>query len=86
MRSLRVGDLGCAPISQFARFETLRKAHNAEHYAICHVAEVLAEKMAAVHGPHDPAKALQWIQAQRPHGNPSETDTRIAVEQRSGWS
>jgi hypothetical protein len=42
---VRVGVLGCAPISQFARFETLRKAHNAELYAICDVAEVLAEQM-----------------------------------------
>jgi hypothetical protein len=71
---------------QMRSFEALRKARSAEFYAICDVAEVLAEKMAAVHGPHDPAKALRWIQAQRPHGNPSETDTRIAAEQRSGWS
>jgi predicted dehydrogenase len=62
---LRVAVLGCAPISQFARFEALRKAHNAELFAICDVAEVQAEKMAAVPGPHDPAKALQWIQAAR---------------------
>jgi hypothetical protein len=82
MRSLRVGVLGCVPISQFARFEALRKAHSSEPYAICDVAEVLAEKMAAVHGPHDPAKVLRWIQAQRPHGNPSETNTRIAAERR----
>jgi predicted dehydrogenase len=59
MRSLRVTVLGCAPISQFARFEALRKAHSAELYAICDVAKVLAEKMAAVHGPRDPAKALR---------------------------
>ena len=70
MRSLRVGVLGCVPILRFACFESLRKAHNAELYAICDIAEVLAEKMAAVHGPHDPAKALRRIQAQRPHGNP----------------
>ena len=69
---------------QMRSFEALRKARSAEFYAICDVAEVLAEKMAAVHGPHDPAKALRWIQAQRPHGNPSETDTRIAAERRSG--
>jgi predicted dehydrogenase len=62
---LRVGVLGCAPISQFARFETLRKAHNAELYAICDVAEVLAEQIAAVRGPHDPARALRRIQAAR---------------------
>jgi predicted dehydrogenase len=70
MRSLRVAILECAPISQFARFEALRKVHNAELYAVCDVAEVLAEKMAAVHGPLDPAKARRQIQVQRPHGNP----------------
>jgi hypothetical protein len=67
-------------------FEAPRKARSAEFYAICDVADVLAKKMAAVHGQHDPAKALRWIQAQRPHGNPSETDTRIAAERRSGWN
>jgi hypothetical protein len=71
---------------QMRSFEAPRKARSAEFYAICDVADVLAKKMAAVHGQHDPAKALRWIQAQRPHGNPSETDTRIAAERRSGWN
>jgi predicted dehydrogenase len=50
-RLLRVGILGCGPISQFAHFEACRKARNTELYAICDAAEDLLEKMAAVHGP-----------------------------------
>jgi len=50
-RLLRVGVLGCGPISQFAHFEACRKARNAELYAICDVAEDLVEKMAAIHAP-----------------------------------
>src|SRR5688500_16713868 len=50
-RLLRVGVLGCGPISQFAHFEACRKARNAELYAICDVAEDLVEKMATVHTP-----------------------------------
>jgi predicted dehydrogenase len=48
---LRVGVLGCGPISQFAHFEACRKARNAELYAICDVAEDLVERMAAIHAP-----------------------------------
>jgi predicted dehydrogenase len=50
-RLLRVGVLGCGPISQFAHFEACRKARNAELYAICDVAGDLVERMAAVHTP-----------------------------------
>lgn len=50
-RLLRVGILGCGPISQFAHFEACRKARNVELYAICDIAEDLVEKMAAVHDP-----------------------------------
>jgi predicted dehydrogenase len=50
-RHLRVGILGCGPISQFAHFEACRKARNVELYAICDVAGNLVEKMAAVHSP-----------------------------------
>src|SRR5215208_5784200 len=50
-RLLRVGVLGCGPISQFAHLEACRKARNAELYAICDVAEDLVEKMAAFHAP-----------------------------------
>ncbi len=50
-RLLRVGVLGCGPISQFAHFEAYRKARNATLYAICDAAEDLVERMAAVHDP-----------------------------------
>src|SRR6185295_8011325 len=50
-RLLRVGVLGCGPISQIAHFDACRKAQNAELYAICDVAEDLLGKMAAVHDP-----------------------------------
>lgn len=46
---LKIGILGCGPISQAAHFEATRKAHNAELYAICDVAEDLLEKMATLH-------------------------------------
>src|SRR5260221_13948234 len=50
-RLLRVGVLGCGPISQFAHFDACRKARNAELYAICDIADDLRAKMAAVHEP-----------------------------------
>jgi predicted dehydrogenase len=50
-RRLRIGVLGCGPISQFAHFDACRKARNADLYAICDLAEDLVAKMAAVHGP-----------------------------------
>jgi predicted dehydrogenase len=50
-RRLRVGVLGAGPIAQFAHFEAVRKAANAELYAICDVAEDLVTQMAAVHTP-----------------------------------
>src|SRR5438874_3086733 len=46
---LKVGVLGCGPISQAAHFEACRKSRNAELYAICDVAEDLLKKMAIVH-------------------------------------
>ena len=48
---VRIGVLGCGPISQAAHFESCRKARNAELYAICDVAEDLLARMAAVHEP-----------------------------------
>jgi predicted dehydrogenase len=48
---LRIGVLGCGPIAQFAHFEAVRKAKNAELYAICDLADDLRNKMAAVHDP-----------------------------------
>src|SRR4026209_1925201 len=50
-RLLRVGVLGCGPISQFAHFDACRKARNAELYAICDVADDLVTRMAAIHEP-----------------------------------
>ena len=51
LRKLRVGILGCGPISQAAHFSACHKAHNAELYAICDQAEDLVNRMAAVHEP-----------------------------------
>src|SRR5688572_30685564 len=50
-RLLRLGILGCGPISQFAHFDACRKAKNAELYAICDLADDLLARMAAVHQP-----------------------------------
>lgn len=50
-RELRVGILGCGSISQAAHFESCRRAHNAELYAICDQAEDLVSRMAAIHEP-----------------------------------
>jgi predicted dehydrogenase len=50
-RLLRIGVLGCGPISQIAHFDACRKARNAELYAICDLAEDLVQKMAAIHDP-----------------------------------
>ena len=50
-RLLRIGILGCGPISQIAHFDAVRKSTNAELYAICDVANDLREKMSAIHCP-----------------------------------
>jgi predicted dehydrogenase len=50
-RLLRLGVLGCGPISQIAHFDACRKARNAELYAICDLADDLLDKMAAIHEP-----------------------------------
>lgn len=50
-RQLRVGILGCGPISQAAHFESCHRAHNAQLYAICDRAEDLVNRMAAIHQP-----------------------------------
>lgn len=50
-RLLRIGVLGCGPISQFAHFDACRKARNAELYAICDVSGDLLARMAALHSP-----------------------------------
>ncbi|XKM43756.1 Gfo/Idh/MocA family protein (plasmid) [Rhizobium ruizarguesonis] len=48
---LKVGILGCGPISQAAHFESVTKAKNAELYAICDIADDLRERMDATHAP-----------------------------------
>ncbi len=50
-RLLRIGVLGCGPISQAAHFDACRKAHNADLYAICDRADDLREAMNAIHRP-----------------------------------
>src|SRR2546427_12399660 len=50
-QKLRVGVLGCGPISQAAHFIGCRKARNVELYAICDQAEDLVKKMIAIHEP-----------------------------------
>jgi hypothetical protein len=50
-RKLRVGVLGCGPISQAAHFTACHKAHDAELYAICDQAEDLVSRMTALHEP-----------------------------------
>lgn len=50
-RLLRIGVLGCGPISQSAHFDATRKARNADLYAICDRAQDLREAMAAIHRP-----------------------------------
>ena len=50
-RLLRLGILGCGPISQIAHFDAAKKAHNVELTAICDHADDLRERMAALHQP-----------------------------------
>jgi predicted dehydrogenase len=50
-RLLRIGVLGCGPISQSAHFDACRKARNTELYAMCDAAPDLLAKMAAIHEP-----------------------------------
>jgi predicted dehydrogenase len=46
-RRLKVGVLGCGPISQIAHFDACRKARNIDLYAICDLADDLRTRMAA---------------------------------------
>ena len=50
-RQLRLGILGCGPISQIAHFDAAKKARNVELAAICDLADDLRERMAALHQP-----------------------------------
>jgi predicted dehydrogenase len=48
IRRLRIGLLGCGPISQAAHLDAIRKARNADLYAICDVARGLTDRLAAI--------------------------------------
>jgi predicted dehydrogenase len=50
-RLLRLGILGCGPISQIAHFDAVKKARNVELTAICDLADDLRERMAVLHQP-----------------------------------
>jgi len=50
-RLLRLGILGCGPISQIAHFDAVKKARNVELTAICDLADDLRERMALLHQP-----------------------------------
>jgi len=50
-RRLRVGLLGCGPIAQAAHLDAIRKARNADLYAICDVARDLRARVAAIYQP-----------------------------------
>ena len=50
-RLLRLGILGCGPISQIAHFDAVRKARNVELTAVCDLADDLRERMTALHQP-----------------------------------
>jgi predicted dehydrogenase len=47
-RRLRVGLLGCGPISQAAHLDAIRKARNADLYAICDIAKDLTDRLAVI--------------------------------------
>jgi predicted dehydrogenase len=50
-RRLRIGLLGCGPISQAAHLDAIRKARNADLYAICDIARGLTDRLAAIYQP-----------------------------------
>src|SRR5882724_5544021 len=62
-RLLRIGVLGCGPISQIAHFDACRKARNAELYAICDLADDLLDKMTAIHEPRVAYRNLEDLLA-----------------------
>lgn len=48
---LRIGVLGCGPISQAAHIESCRKGRNVELYALCDAAEDLLARVSEIHQP-----------------------------------
>jgi predicted dehydrogenase len=51
-RRLRLGLLGCGPMAQAAHLDAIRKARNADLYAICDIAEDLTGRLAAIYQPN----------------------------------
>jgi predicted dehydrogenase len=51
VRQLRLGILGCGPISQIAHFDAVSKARNVQLTAICDQADDLRARMSALHHP-----------------------------------
>lgn len=49
-KKINVGVLGCGPISQAAHLESAVKARHTRLYAVCDIAEDLAQRMAITHG------------------------------------
>ena len=70
-RLLRVGVLGCGPISQAAHLEASLKARNAELYAVCDLAEDLVPKDS---GPIRATKNLYGLR--RDAGRPKDRSSR----------
>lgn len=50
-QSLRIGILGCGPISQIAHFDAVKKSRNVVLHAICDLAEDLRDQMSYLHRP-----------------------------------
>jgi predicted dehydrogenase len=50
-RRLRIGLVGCGPISQAAHLDAIRKARNADLYAICDIAHDLTDRLSAIYQP-----------------------------------
>ena len=46
---LKIGVLGCGPISQAGHFESVTKASNTELFAICDIAEDLLQRFGATY-------------------------------------
>ncbi len=62
-RRLKVGVLGCGPISQIAHFDACRKARNIDLYAICDLADDLRGRMATLWEPQVAYRDYQQLLA-----------------------
>ena len=95
-RLLRIGVLGCGQVAQIAHFDAIRKARNAELYAICDLADDLRAKMAAIHEPRkvyarfeemltDPQVETKARRILRGLGYKDADFNRFAREMSGGW-